>query len=104
MSNNDLLSVALATAVPLRIAELEAAGGPTEGQIDAVIAFAPELAEKGDRLLYRSERRGETAVLFTRLVDALSVLAFQPGGCRFAGNVWKGGVANRSPDPSPPLL
>lgn len=43
------------------------------------------IAERGDVILYRSKKKGETAKMLNVLVESLSLLAFQPGGVTFGG-------------------
>jgi hypothetical protein len=76
----ELLRVSLSAAVPLRIIDLYEQGGPDMRAIEAARAFGRILAEKGDLLLYRSPRKGETAALFNGLAQSLAVLSFQSGG------------------------
>lgn len=40
------------------------------------------IAERGDLILYRSKKKGETAKLVNILVESLAMLAFYPGGVR----------------------
>jgi hypothetical protein len=67
-NNNAALSVALAVSVPLAIADLMHQGGPSARDVESARNFGATLAEKGDRLLYRSEVPGETAQLFSDVV------------------------------------
>ncbi len=76
----ELLRVTLSAAVPLRILDYYEQGGPTVRAIEEARAFGKNLAAKGDLLLYRSRRDGETAALFNGLANALAVLSFLPGG------------------------
>jgi hypothetical protein len=85
------LPLALEGAVPVWIAEIKDRGGPDDTDYERVRAFAPVLAERGDRLLHGSRVPGETADLFNRLADALAVLAFLPGGVRAFGRHWEAG-------------
>jgi len=80
-----LLAIALSAAVPLRIAEYKARGGPGDDDFARVRASANTIAERADNLMYRGKKPGEAAQLFNTLADALAVLAFCPGGVRFAG-------------------
>jgi hypothetical protein len=74
----------LALAVPLRMAELRAAGGPTDTDWDSLPDAAHELSAHGDVLLYGG-RPGEAARLASGLANAIAVLAFAPGGVTVAG-------------------
>lgn len=81
---NDLLAIVMSAAVPLRIAELRAAGGPSEDDISRARSFAHTLAEEGDTLQFGG-RKGRAAELFNSLAHALAVLSFCPGGVTFCG-------------------
>lgn len=41
------------------------------------------IAERGDIILYRSKKKGETAKMMNVLTESLALLAFQPGGVTF---------------------
>lgn len=84
----ELLTLALAAAVPLRLQQLQAQGGPTPWDVSQARETGQLLAEKGDVLLFGG-RRGEAAGLFNRLVHALAVLAFCPDGIHFCGRHWE---------------
>jgi hypothetical protein len=92
------LSIALAAAVPLRLAELRTL--PAD-ELDDLLArwagpdglgsvTADELGTYGDVLLYGDRRHpGRVAAYFAHLVNALAVLAFSPGGVSAFGQHWK---------------
>jgi hypothetical protein len=71
--------------VPFKIADLKAKGGPNDFQWDWVQSFGDTLGERGDILLYKSDKKGETASIFNQFTYALAIMAFAPGGVRFAG-------------------
>jgi hypothetical protein len=77
-----------AAFVPLRVAELEAQGGPTEDDLARVKGYLPDFGSRGEALLYRIE--GETGPMTGKLVDAVAVLAFQPGGITIFGQHFEG--------------
>lgn len=79
------LMTALSAAVPLRILELRQRGGPSSSDWESACDFADTLAEKADRLLFRSSKKGETAELFNRLAAAIAVLSYAPGGVSVFG-------------------
>ena len=83
------LPIFLSAAVPLQMAELKKAGGPSESAWDRVRAFAPVLAEKGDQLLCRGK---ETASLMSELIFCLAVMAFAPGGVKLFGERWEAAI------------
>lgn len=85
MSDHDLLNLALQTAVPLwvdRLLDRDDIGGYMESR-------APEIgqivAEKGDVILYRSKRRGQSAYAFNALAEGIALGSFLPGGVTFMG-------------------
>lgn len=77
------LPLFVSTFVPLRIRELQQVGGATEQDFERARAFVPDLCEHGDALLYRE--KGRTGEMAGRLVDAIAVLAFLPGGISIFG-------------------
>lgn len=85
ITTESLLRDALAAGVPLAMADLEKTGGPLERDIDEARAFGETIATEGADILFRSRKRGVTAALVTRLIRALAVLAFSPGGVTVAG-------------------
>ena len=85
---DNLLTLTLEVAVPLRIAELRAAGGPSEADYAEARAFGPVLGAKGDVLQFGG-KKGEAAALFNKTARALAILAFCPGGVKFAGSHWQ---------------
>jgi hypothetical protein len=82
-----LLSLSLSTAVPIEIDNLyqnfRGQGGILPWMVGEAVVFGQVLAERGDRLLFRSERKGETADMFVGLARALAILSFGPGGVPF---------------------
>lgn len=78
-----LLPVALSAAVPLWVFEIYERGGPQKSDWQRLQNLGLLLAERGDRLLFRSPREGETAELFNALAEALAILSFLPGGVPF---------------------
>jgi hypothetical protein len=92
--NNHPLAIAASAAVALRIRELERDGGPTEGERERVRAFGRELGSRADVLMMGGGKPGEVEELFAKLVDGLAVLAFCPGGVKFAGEHFAAGPMN----------
>jgi hypothetical protein len=82
---SSLLSISLSAAVPLCIAEYLSRGGPQQDDVERARRFAHTLAEKGDILLYRGRKPGQTSEVFNGLADALAILAFCPGGVKVFG-------------------
>lgn len=87
----DLLKLHLEACVPLVISGLSRTGGPTEWQQEQVIQEWVRVRNSSDdgmdgtESLYLSEKKGATALQTGRLVDALAIMAFVPGGVSFAG-------------------
>lgn len=82
-------------AVPLRIMELRGHGGPTPAEWQDAHDWAEEkLGPHGDSLLFKvtgtkAKAEGyDTATMFNELARTLAVMAFVPGGVRFAGMAW----------------
>jgi predicted HAD superfamily Cof-like phosphohydrolase len=81
-----LLPLHLQTFVPLRIAELRRAGGPSEADFERVRdKRTQDICEHADELLYRGKQEGTAARLITVVVDSVAVLAFCPGGIDIFG-------------------
>jgi len=80
---NDLLTIALSAAVPLRVEEFKRR--PWSELQTRAAECAQIVAEKGDIIQYRSKKKGETAKAFNALAEGLAIGAFAPGGIRFAG-------------------
>lgn len=97
---NPLLQTTLQLAVPLRIHELEARGGPSNADWKRATAFGPVLAERGDVLQFGG-KKGEAAQLFNELAYCMAVIAFCPGGLKFCGKRYEGKKPRRAPPPAP---
>jgi hypothetical protein len=83
----DILAANLAIAVPLwidRYREMCWEEGHRRAQICMGV-----VAERGDQILYRSPKKGETAHAFNRLAEGLAILSTSPGGVTFAGQHWE---------------
>lgn len=83
--NHEVLIISLSAAVPLRIAEFKARGGPTTADFRRVRDNADIIASGSDNMMFRGGKKGEAAKLFNVLADALAVMSFVPGGVEFAG-------------------
>ncbi len=90
--NHHPLSDCLALAVNLKILDLQRKGGPTSQQFEQAKAFGDTLAHKGDNILYRSPKRGETADLFNQLTAAIAICSFLPGGVKVLDRHFTGEV------------
>lgn len=88
--NNSQLSMALSAAVPLRMMAMAERGGPDASDMKKAQEAVGLLGEKGDRLLFKSAKKGETANLFNSLAHAITVLSFCPGGVNTFGQNFDG--------------
>lgn len=82
-----LLSASLEVAVPLWIDRMRDYSAAY--RIERAQECADVIASKGDIIMYRSKKRGETGRAFNRLAEGLACLAFVPGGVRFMGIHWE---------------
>ena len=94
MPDQELFKLTLSVGVPLRIMEMERAGGPSDLDISFARDYATVLGEKGDVLQFGSKRKGEVAELMNGLIRAVAVLACCPGGVRLFGLHFTGGRMN----------
>ena len=85
MSNDFLMKTHLEAMVPLAIQEIVRSGGITDEHINRARGIAWDVAEHGDILLYKSNKKGESARMMNKLVEGLAILSFCPGGVIFAG-------------------
>jgi hypothetical protein len=75
----------LECGVPMRIAEIRSRGGVTPREMNSARELAIDLGSCGDKLLFGSKKKGEVASLMNRLIFAIAVGAFQPGGVTVFG-------------------
>ena len=83
MSNDVLLKLSIEVAVPLWIDRLKHLSFRYRQQRGAICS--QHVAEKGDIILYKSKKAGESAEAFNRLAEGIAILAFAPGGVTFCG-------------------
>ncbi len=95
--NQDLLSIAMSAAIPLRIMQLKARGGPSKEDIQKAQKTSEMLGERGDVLIFGGGKKGEAAELFNRTAQAIAVLSFVPGGVTIFGQHFE---ANPGKEPS----
>lgn len=81
--DSGLLKSTLSVAVPLWIERVR--GYSEADRLARGRQCAQAVAERGDRVLYRSNKRGETAAAFNALAEGIACAAFQPGGIRAFG-------------------
>lgn len=79
--NETLLELHLAVAVPLEIDYLAEHGGPDEFMYQRVREWATTFGSQADTILYPV--KDVTRQMVQPLVEALAILAFQPGGVTF---------------------
>lgn len=89
MKDHPALLATLEVAVPLRIAELQARGGPKDSDFERVKGYTELITGGADGMLFTGNKRGHAAYVFNCVADALSVMAFVPGGVKFAGEHWE---------------
>jgi len=78
-----LLRIHVEAMVPLRVAELSRL---SFGEIQTLAVESVDVvAEKGDVILYRGKKKGETSKAVCSLVTGLACLSFSPGGVSFLG-------------------
>ena len=85
--DSDLLRDTLFVTVPLWIERVR--GYSEERRLDCARECAQVIAEKGDRILFRGKKWGETATAFNALAEGIGCAAFQPGGLDFLGDHWE---------------
>ena len=79
------LRIALSAAVPLWIAQIQREQWGWD-EIERVAREAAQVvAEKGDIIMFRSPKKGETAKAFNSLARGLACMSFAPRGVRFSG-------------------
>jgi len=78
MLDDSLLKMTLQIAVPLWIEKTK--GKPWEYIVERAKECSQVIAEKGDIILFKSKKKGETAEAFNRLAEGIACLSFMPGG------------------------
>jgi hypothetical protein len=73
----------LEASVPFAIHDLKKQGGPSAYHREKVRGYAWDIAGGGDALLYREKLK--SAVMMSKLIESLAIMAFQPGGVTFLG-------------------
>jgi hypothetical protein len=89
MAPDALLADTLAIAVPLWLRRWRMVGGPADSDWEWAQEFAWVLGSEGDKLLFKGEKKGQTAKLFNDLACAISIMAYAPGGCTVFGRHWE---------------
>jgi hypothetical protein len=91
-AKKSLLADSLEVAVPLWVMRLQSV--PFDQLMDRAKECSQVIAEKGDIILFRSNKKGETAAAFNTLAEGVAILSFVPGGVKFLGRHWE----NEHPD------
>jgi hypothetical protein len=86
--SHELLKMFLEATVPIQIAELSRHGGISDWHLERVAGYSEMLGSQGDAILYYS--KGQTSKMVAVLSECLAVLAFMPGGVKFAGLHFEG--------------
>jgi len=75
-----LLAAALGAAVPIWVDQIVREGWSDERRRCEAEECATVVASRGDVILFRSAKRGETAAAFNALAKGVALLSFQLGG------------------------
>lgn len=78
--SDSLLATTLQVAVPMHVDDIIRQGLSFEQMRTLAQESAQIVAEKGDIILYRSTKKGETAAAFNALARGIAILSFQVGG------------------------
>ena len=89
MESEDLLITTLEVAVPLWINKIKVSGTLHLRLAHRRKELSNIIASKGDIILYKSKKSGETAKAFNALAEALAIMSFIPGGVTFKGKKWE---------------
>lgn len=78
--NEALLAASLGAAVPLWVDQIVREDWSDERRRAEAGSCADVVASKGDVILFRGGKRGETAAAFNALAKGVALLSFAPGG------------------------
>lgn len=81
---SERLRIALHAAVPLHVFELRSC--PFDEIQERAHRASQIVAEKGDIVMFRSKKKGESAAAFNALAEGIACLSFAPGGVVFLGD------------------
>ena len=95
---HSLLSSTLQLAVPLWIEQLRSR--PWEYIEQRAKECSQVIAEKGDIILFKSTKKGETAKAFNHLAEGIACLSFVPGGVKIFGGHWEACLDEHIPNRS----
>jgi hypothetical protein len=85
--NESLLKSTLYLAVPLWIEKLKKRDW--DYIRSRASACGDVVAEKGDHILFRSKKKGDSAKAFNALAEGVACLSFAPGGITVFGMHWE---------------
>jgi hypothetical protein len=85
--SQELLSITLSAAVPLWIMKLQER--PWEEIQKRLPQLSQTITEKGDIILFKSKKKGESAAAFNALAEGIAALSFAPGGITIFGQHWE---------------
>ena len=80
MPDDTMLKVTLSAAVPLWILKIQNECWTPEYRHERIAICGETVAFKGDIILFRGRKPGETAEAFNRLAEGIALLSFAPGG------------------------
>jgi hypothetical protein len=81
-------SLYLEAFLPIRIAEYQRRGGPTDADFDRIQTYADEIAGKTD-IFHGADsgKAGDVGRLAGKILDAVAVLSFLPGESQAGGQI-----------------
>lgn len=98
----ELLQLSLEAYVPLYVFDIQAAGyiAWMDDLLESQEEWVDTLTSKGDILLYKSPKKGDTAKVFNTLARAIAYMSFVTGGIRVFGLKFESHFTNteRMPD------
>lgn len=78
--NEALLAAALGAAVPLWVDQIIREDWPDDRRRREADECSTVVASKGDIIMFRGAKKGETATAFNALAKGVALLSFSPGG------------------------
>lgn len=87
MTSEHLLVGMLELAVPMWVEKV--ARYTPEHRAERQRICSETIGSKGDVILYKSKKAGESADAFNHLAEGLALLAFAPGGVKVFGRRWQ---------------
>jgi hypothetical protein len=78
----------LELSVRMRLSELKLTTWEEQIQAGRHQELAQIIAEKGDTIMFRGKKKGESAAAFNALAESIAMACLVPGGIRFMGYWW----------------